>query len=296
MSWYAGCFLLHPDTDGIYPSGVFGCEELEDSLLDDEPLPDISIDPEDGTLSLINSGVSDQTFFVTISNATEIVDATGLNMLDQNKRLWGLEYVTIIALVSARRVLDVCVINGGESLKSVTIQSDLQIYAWPQIVSDEVFDLAYFPLKRGSNEFLCTQSQGGMLTHFAHPSTFYAVDFQCSVGTPVLVVFDGTVVDIRNETCETGVRVENLFKWNSIMIASSDKKWFAEYVHVQKDSFSVSVGDTVVAGQVLCLSGNSGFCPEPHLHFEVHRDNVAGSQSVPIVWKGESFQPNYRYS
>ena len=33
----------------------------------------------------------------------------------------------------------------------------------------------------GGPPFLCTQSAGGALTHFAHPSTFYAVDFRASV-------------------------------------------------------------------------------------------------------------------
>jgi murein DD-endopeptidase MepM/ murein hydrolase activator NlpD len=37
----------------------------------------------------------------------------------------------------------------------------------------------------------------------------------------------------------------------------------------QTGSATVKVGDRVQEGQVICLSGDVGFCPTPHLHIQV---------------------------
>eukprot|EP01047_Picozoa_sp_COSAG01_P091472 COSAG01_NODE_23066_length_829_cov_34.987671_1_plen_75_part_00 len=42
------------------------------------------------------------------------------------------------------------------------------------------------------------------------------------------------------------------------------------YVHIRTSSARVRVGESVVAGQVLCESGDVGFCPTPHVHLQVH--------------------------
>ena len=272
---YRGCFIL---------------DATDVQELDCESPCDISLDPEDGTLSLVNSEEFSQSFFLTIANVESILDNEGFDMLAHNRKTWGLDYVTIVALVAPRTIFHACTIEVGEG--DVKIQSDIQKYIACN-KSEDFFPLEIFPLLSDSKNFLCTQAEGGLLTHFAHPSTFYAVDFQCDVGTPIVSVCDGEVVEIRNSAVAGSPEVCNFFDWNAIMIKSAD--FCIEYVHVLKDSFQVSVGDKVAKGQVICASGGSGFCPEPHLHFEVHRDSTPGSVSVPIRYRGESFQTGAYY-
>jgi len=57
---------------------------------------------------------------------------------------------------------------------------------------------------------------------------------------------------------------------------------YIEYVHVQENSFRVKVGDVVKRGQIICNSGESGFCPEPHLHFSAFRTSDSKAPTVGV--------------
>jgi murein DD-endopeptidase MepM/ murein hydrolase activator NlpD len=107
----------------------------------------------------------------------------------------------------------------------------------------------------------------------------------------VISLGDGEVVNIQNEHNVSGVNVKNLFSWNSIMIKISlaDKEnvsengnrfVYVEYVHIKKDSFTVKVGDYIKKGQIICESGDVGFCPEPHLHLQVHNTDSTDSPTI----------------
>ena len=72
--------------------------------------------------------------------------------------------------------------------------------------------------RRERGGYLCTQGEGGDLTHFLR-GNHHAYDFRCPVGTPILAGGDGIVVAVK-DGCEgiTGVGASNLYDWNSVMI------------------------------------------------------------------------------
>ena len=140
-------------------------------------------------------------------------------------------------------------------------------------------------------EFLCTQGCGGWLTHF-YDATKFAIDLACDVGTPVVAVADGVIVDIKDGCRVSGIHSSNLFSWNSITMRvvrceeggdpDVGHGMLVEYVHVQAGSFVVKIGDAVSAGQLLCLSGDAGFCPMPHLHLQAHVSDAKDAPTVPF--------------
>ena len=59
---------------------------------------------------------------------------------------------------------------------------------------------------------------------------------------------------------------------------------FVEYVHIASGSAVVKVGDVVRKGDLLCRSGDVGFCPTPHLHIQVHKESRRDAPTAPFCF------------
>ncbi|HQX95690.1 MAG: M23 family metallopeptidase [Chitinophagaceae bacterium] len=103
-----------------------------------------------------------------------------------------------------------------------------------------------------------------------------ALDFKVKNGTKVYAARNGIVTATREDSDKRGLKPENLSDGNYILIQHEDGS-VANYWHFQKESVLVNVGDTVQTGQLIGLSGNTGYSAFPHLHFEVRGNDVTGN-------------------
>jgi murein DD-endopeptidase MepM/ murein hydrolase activator NlpD len=177
------------------------------------------------------------------------------------------------------------------SLEDIRIESDVQVWSRHPNPMDEHSHTIAFPLQGGP--FYCTQGEGGQLTHF-FAGNLHAIDLRCPIGTPLLAVGDGTIIDAKAENKLTGISVSNLFQWNSIIIEldpteNDQGPLFVEYVHIQ--STCVQPGDKVTEGQVIGTSGSIGFSPEPHLHFAAYRSSEPTAATVRVKFQQKEGQP-----
>ena len=105
-------------------------------------------------------------------------------------------------------------------------------------------------------------------------STFHAgADLHAAMGTPVLAAAAGRVV-----------LAQRLQVRGNCVIVDHGLGVYTMYAHFS--ALRVHVGDTVRAGQVLGLSGNTGLSTGPHLHWELH---VSGPAVSPFEWTQRSF-------
>ncbi|MEU9242956.1 LysM peptidoglycan-binding domain-containing M23 family metallopeptidase [Streptomyces sp. NPDC048385] len=108
---------------------------------------------------------------------------------------------------------------------------------------------------------------GGMWSSGHHTG----VDFVVPTGTPLKAVGAGTVV-----TAGWGGAYGN-----QVVIRLADG-YYAQYGHLS--ALSVSVGQTVTAGQRIGLSGATGNATGPHLHFEIRTTPDYGSDVDPVAY------------
>jgi murein DD-endopeptidase MepM/ murein hydrolase activator NlpD len=102
-----------------------------------------------------------------------------------------------------------------------------------------------------------------------------SLDFKMKAGSKICAARPGVVVGMRKDSDKGGLKDEYLSEGNYIIIQHSDGTQ-ANYWHLQKDGAFVNAGDTVQKGQLIGLSGNTGYSAFPHLHFEV----VPGSSNT----------------
>jgi murein DD-endopeptidase MepM/ murein hydrolase activator NlpD len=119
------------------------------------------------------------------------------------------------------------------------------------------------PFEKGKKVFLI-QAYESKMSHKGER----ALDFKVKKGTPVCAAREGIVIAAREDSDKGGLKPENLSDGNYISIQHKDGS-VAHYWHLKKDGVLVSAGDTIKAGQLIGMSGNTGYSAFPHLHFEV---------------------------
>src|SRR6476659_6429876 len=119
--------------------------------------------------------------------------------------------------------------------------------------------------------------QGGLLDHDLHLA--HTVDDvtirsfrEQRLGVPVFAALDGRVSQVQEGAKDTNYGTQTL-PWDNHVQIDSGHDQMAIYGHLRRGSVRVKVGDWVVAGQQIGLTGSSGNSSWPHLHFTLIVDD-----------------------
>lgn len=136
-----------------------------------------------------------------------------------------------------------------------TLVGDATIKAYD---ADYVYDL---PFQKGKS-FLMYQGYNGTFSHQNENS----LDFTMPEGTEITVTREGKVIDVvqSNNTGCPSISCAHLANYVSIMHSDGT---IAQYFHLKQNGVKVKAGDLVKKGDLIALSGNTGWTNGPHLHF-----------------------------
>jgi len=127
-----------------------------------------------------------------------------------------------------------------------------------------------------------------------------AIDWDMPERTPVHAARGGLVIDVEDHYTEGGLADRLRARANRILIQHDDGT-IGSYAHLAPNGAFVRAGQRIAQGQVLGVSGNTGYSSGPHLHFEVFtvtkglehhtvpiRFRVAGNRVV-VLEEGTSY-------
>lgn len=123
----------------------------------------------------------------------------------------------------------------------------------------------------------------GFNSSISHNGSFrYAVDFAMPIGTLITSARSGSVVYILESYSDNDLTEGH----ENVVIVMHEDSTYARYVHLTTNGALVTIGHTVVPGDTIGLSGNSGSSGAPHLHFDVTNTNTGRSdQTIPFDFK-----------
>lgn len=148
-------------------------------------------------------------------------------------------------------------------------------YIKGDVTAEHNDDIIYYLPYAQSKSYIVDQSYNETPTHMNQ----YALDFHMDEGTEITAIRAGVVfevVDSNNKGCPR----EDCSKFNNYVLVMHDDGSIADYSHLQKNGARVEVGDTITSGDLIGLSGSTGYASGPHLHLEVYVMRFSGQQSI----------------
>ncbi len=156
----------------------------------------------------------------------------------------------------------------------------------PVVVDPVVDDGFFLPLSCGSRVRIA-QGNFGQFSHSGRSR--YAFDFSIPVDTPMVAMERGTIAATFDQTgpgdrCYNGGG-EDCFRFANYVALRHPDGSVSIYKHLNR--VDVSVGDVVDRGEVIGLSGSTGYSTGPHAHVMRQQDcggDQLACESLPLVF------------
>ena len=133
-----------------------------------------------------------------------------------------------------------------------------------------------------------TQGYNGRATHQGKN----ALDFTMPEGTEIFAAREGLVVGTKEDSNQACPDPSCASLGNYVRIMHSDGT-FADYYHLQMNGALVSIGQSIKKGQLIALSGNTGWTTGAHLHFVVYKYDLNQQITYKTLFQIEKDKTGY---
>ncbi len=211
---------------------------------------------------------------VTVASTAEeyVVKYETVTKKDSSKKA-GTEVVLTAGVNGSGQIVTKTTYVNGQVSGEPVVEDQLLAYPIDKVVlvgTKNVY-ITSAPQNASASGFKWPLATRGVITsYWGDGRNHKGIDIGVPVGTSIIAVKSGTVVE-SGYSSDYGYHV-TVDHGNGVK---------TRYAHNSKNV--VSVGDWVSAGQLIALSGNTGYSTGPHLHFEVH---INGNRVNPANYIG----------
>jgi hypothetical protein len=185
----------------------------------------------------------------------------------------------VVAVIEGRSEVKLTDLKVQTENKSWGMQNSYIFYQGSIFVNHDNNFAYKLPFKKGET-YRLDQGYNGSFSHSG--DSRFALDFNMEKGTEVYASRQGLVVEVEEDFSKGGDDRSLMDKANSITILHDDGT-FAQYSHLRKSGALVRKAQKVRAGDIIGLSGETGFVTGPHLHFSVLKAKKGGGfVTIPI--------------
>lgn len=192
---------------------------------------------------------------------------------------------TIPANVSNQKILELKKINEN---KGTSFDFNfLYNIGDPSLSVDENYPYL-LPYKHGK-KVRVGQGNNGSGTH----KGINAIDFNLEIGDSVFAARDGLVVEVKQDS-NVGGNDPKFEPFGNFIKVYHEDGTLGSYVHLVQNGSLVKKGDQINKGQLIGISGNTGWSSGPHLHFMVSQNIDFQNITLPVKfmnYEGELFIP-----
>jgi murein DD-endopeptidase MepM/ murein hydrolase activator NlpD len=172
----------------------------------------------------------------------------------------------------------VVVLLAGCSVSKDPLRRQVKLLQKGEVRDDSSYVYS-LPYEEGGKHMI-VQGYFGIFSHKERA----ALDFKMKRGTKISAIREGVVIRVKEDGRRGGWSSKYRKEGNNIVIQHSDGSR-AGYWHIQHNGALVNVGDSVRQGQVIALSGKTGYAATPHLHLIVWRSANGSWQQVPTRFR-----------
>ncbi|WP_340153830.1 M23 family metallopeptidase [uncultured Marivirga sp.] len=108
-----------------------------------------------------------------------------------------------------------------------------------------------------------------------------AIDFNLEVGDSIYAARAGLVTEVKQDS-DIGGNAPKYEPYGNFIKVYHDDGTLGSYVHLVKNGSLVKKGDQITEGQLIGISGNTGWSSGPHLHFMVTQNRDFQNFTLPI--------------
>jgi murein DD-endopeptidase MepM/ murein hydrolase activator NlpD len=217
-------------------------------------------------------------FFVDNREASEVTATFELQMLN----LKGSQTFPFSATYPANQVTEAFTVSPVEEDEPWNYSYTSHYTVGSMLAHHDDSCVYHLPFAPGTT-YKVTQGYNGEYSHSG--SDQYAIDFKMPVGTPVHAARGGVVAKVKDDSSKGGADRKYENQANYVLIRHDDGT-LGNYAHLAKGGVKVSAGQRVEAGDLIALSGNTGFSSGAHLHFSVFKTrNGKGRVSLPVKFE-----------